>query len=324
MLNKSKLKQKIASLEGAKPGKDTVRNAASTMAQKIRLQVLTDILSCLDEPEQIPSPDIVSVAEKKDTKPAKQEDIRALIATGKFDYVNDNITPENFPPQPIRGEIIIKHFDRYITSKDAIKEMEKEGLEPANIYELLTYATDGWDGKDWVVALGSSWVDSDGDRDVPCLGRWRARRRLDLGWFEGVWDRRCRFAAVRKVLDAGTLGASGRLDAKSAKQGDGAEKAGYKQMQCWACNQLWHDVHQCPARCSGCGCFLANEPHAEWCKKKPELEAKVRRMEDQYHELIFAVSNKYPGETRHQTALRYIRNAEKVSSPSQAALTEEV
>jgi hypothetical protein len=32
--------------------------------------------------------------------------------------------------------------------------------------------------------------------------------------------------------------------------------------------------------------------------------------EVQYNELIMAVGNKYPGETRHETALRYIREAE--------------
>lgn len=29
-----------------------------------------------------------------------------------------------------------------------------------------------------------------------------------------------------------------------------------------------------------------------------------------YHELLFAVGNKYTGETRHETVLRYIRQAE--------------
>jgi hypothetical protein len=29
-----------------------------------------------------------------------------------------------------------------------------------------------------------------------------------------------------------------------------------------------------------------------------------------YNELLFAVGNKYPNETRHQTALRYIKDAE--------------
>ena len=31
----------------------------------------------------------------------------------------------------------------------------------------------------------------------------------------------------------------------------------------------------------------------------------------QHRELILAVATKYPGETRHQTALRYIRQAEE-------------
>ena len=34
------------------------------------------------------------------------------------------------------------------------------------------------------------------------------------------------------------------------------------------------------------------------------------REHDKYYELIMAVANKYPNETRHQTALRYIKEAE--------------
>lgn len=33
--------------------------------------------------------------------------------------------------------------------------------------------------------------------------------------------------------------------------------------------------------------------------------------EEKYHELLYAVGNKYPDETRHETALRYIRGAEQ-------------
>jgi len=36
----------------------------------------------------------------------------------------------------------------------------------------------------------------------------------------------------------------------------------------------------------------------------------ARNFEKAYHELIFAVERKFPNETRHETALRYIRNAE--------------
>ena len=35
-----------------------------------------------------------------------------------------------------------------------------------------------------------------------------------------------------------------------------------------------------------------------------------KRISDLYYELIFAVGNKYPGESRHETALRYIQEAE--------------
>ena len=36
----------------------------------------------------------------------------------------------------------------------------------------------------------------------------------------------------------------------------------------------------------------------------------LTRLRGLYEELMFAVSKKYPGETRHQTALRYIQQAE--------------
>jgi len=39
---------------------------------------------------------------------------------------------------------------------------------------------------------------------------------------------------------------------------------------------------------------------------------------EKYNELIFAVGNKYQGETRHETALRYIKQAEQGSGEEQA------
>lgn len=43
---------------------------------------------------------------------------------------------------------------------------------------------------------------------------------------------------------------------------------------------------------------------------KAFLSQEIQRAKGPYEELIFAVGNKYPGETRHQTALRYIKQAE--------------
>lgn len=43
-----------------------------------------------------------------------------------------------------------------------------------------------------------------------------------------------------------------------------------------------------------------------------------------YYELIYAVERKFPDETRHQTALRYIRSAEQtVNEPAQAEARHE-
>lgn len=36
----------------------------------------------------------------------------------------------------------------------------------------------------------------------------------------------------------------------------------------------------------------------------------MQELADKYHELLWAVAHKFPGETRHETALRYIREAE--------------
>lgn len=42
----------------------------------------------------------------------------------------------------------------------------------------------------------------------------------------------------------------------------------------------------------------------------PQPTDKLLELETKYNELIMAVASKYPNETRHQTALRYIKNAE--------------
>jgi hypothetical protein len=46
---------------------------------------------------------------------------------------------------------------------------------------------------------------------------------------------------------------------------------------------------------------------------KEQAQKEMREIKDKYQELILAVENKHQGETRHQTALRYIKNAEKSS-----------
>lgn len=41
-----------------------------------------------------------------------------------------------------------------------------------------------------------------------------------------------------------------------------------------------------------------------------EVGAQIKELQSNYYELLYAVASKFPDETRHETALRYIRNAE--------------
>lgn len=55
---------------------------------------------------------------------------------------------------------------------------------------------------------------------------------------------------------------------------------------------------------------------------KKRIKCKQLDYERLYNELIMAVAKKYPGESRHQTALRYIQNAERSSGQSNTSKVE--
>ncbi len=126
-----------------------------------------------------------------------------MVKAGNYNYANPNITSENFPLDAegkTEDEVFILHFDRTITSEQAIAEMDKKGLRPATITHALAFGAQHPEEqrKYPIIFLGSSWVDSDGRRRVPCLDVGGDKRRLDLDWFSYGWLASCRFAAVRK------------------------------------------------------------------------------------------------------------------------------
>jgi hypothetical protein len=126
-----------------------------------------------------------------------------MIKAGHYGWVNDAIVADHFPVQgegQNEVEVALFHFNRNISSDDAIAEMEKAGYRPARIEELLALGASQPElQKEFpIVALGSVWQDPDGDRDVPYLFCGDAKRGLDLRWFESDWGVLYRFAAVRK------------------------------------------------------------------------------------------------------------------------------
>jgi hypothetical protein len=134
------------------------------------------------------------------------KNLQDMVAAGRFDWVNSDITPKRFP---IAGTGIVEfetkvfHFDRSISSKNAVEAIKADGWEPARIEHLLAYgATYPDEQRQYpIIALGSV-AKVGGNRRVPDLDRFGAERDLRLFWWDGVWNDYCRFLAVRKLSSA--------------------------------------------------------------------------------------------------------------------------
>ena len=57
----------------------------------------------------------------------------------------------------------------------------------------------------------------------------------------------------------------------------------------------------------------------KYLKKTKQDMSRLYKVEEKYHELIMAVESKCPSETRHETALRYIRDRETMKVDAIAA-----
>ena len=135
------------------------------------------------------------------------QSLEQMTAAGRYDWKNDEITSKRFP---ITGKGVVEfegryfHFDRNISSENAIKEIEAEDTanpwSPAKIEHVLSH------GKTFpeeqrkfpIVGLGSVALVY-GRRCVPVLHEGGSGRYLYLNWFDDDWDPVCRFRAVRKV-----------------------------------------------------------------------------------------------------------------------------
>lgn len=128
--------------------------------------------------------------------------LKDMISAGKYDGVNSDINDKNFPTEKHGHEEVetrLIHFDRNISTENAIKELDKMDLRPANLAELLAFGAKYPDEqrKFPIVALGSVWRGMD-DRFVAYLWGYSGTRGLDLDWFSYDWHALSRFLAVRK------------------------------------------------------------------------------------------------------------------------------
>ena len=129
--------------------------------------------------------------------------IEEMVAAGQYDWSNSDITLAHFPTKRVgkaETKVELLHFDRSISSEEALKEMDKMGYRPAEAHELLAFGAKYPDVQREfpLVALGSVWRRLGGRRRVVCLRRSDAARDAGLHWFGHGWRALWRFAAVRK------------------------------------------------------------------------------------------------------------------------------
>ena len=108
---------------------------------------------------------------------------------------------------------------------------------------------------------------------------------------EVLWDCNCRGLGCKHCYSQG----SNQMHSKAVEVVVGLLEEMELKIGVWLCPKC------------GKGC-----PSGKICRDC--LEQELQTIKQKYQELIMAVSKKYPNETRHQTALKYIVNSEKVDS----------
>lgn len=124
------------------------------------------------------------------------------ITRGQYGWRNSDLTEKRFPvtaEQVGDWEWKLFHFDRDISSEDAIRLMKEDGYDAGQIGHILTFGEKYPDEqrKYPIIGLGSV-AGVSLRRLVPGLWSARGRRLLRLYWFVSDWPRLFRFLGVRR------------------------------------------------------------------------------------------------------------------------------
>lgn len=124
------------------------------------------------------------------------------IARGHYVWTNSGLTEKKFPvtaDQVGEWEWKLFHFDRDISSEEAIHLMKEDGYDAGQIGHILTFGEINPEEqrKYPIIGLGSV-AKVNLNRYVPVLWNDDGERELDLDWFDGDWHYGCRFLGVRR------------------------------------------------------------------------------------------------------------------------------
>jgi hypothetical protein len=126
-----------------------------------------------------------------------------MISAGRYNWTNSDINAESFP---VSGEgkkeveLELVHLNRDAGTEEVLEELDRQGLRPAKIEELLALGAKHPELQKQfpIIAFGSVWRRPSGYRLVPFLDWGGLERLLRLYFYDRRWGGVCRFAAVRK------------------------------------------------------------------------------------------------------------------------------
>lgn len=112
-----------------------------------------------------------------------------------IDFINSKIDSDRFPSKNAQTVEILK-FERPMDVDEILSDLKARGYEAATLPDLLAWAKTAWNGKDTIVALGSSFENENGEKRIPYLTGIFDDRYLSLGW-NGIYGIEHGFAAVK-------------------------------------------------------------------------------------------------------------------------------
>jgi hypothetical protein len=126
--------------------------------------------------------------------------ISRAIELNKYAWVNDDVLRLNSIPKTGSSSYIhlgLIQFSQVIRTNDVLQRMTEGSFQPAGLRELLAF-TPYFDAEPLfpIVALGSVFQDSNGQRHAVCLYGNCAETNLGLNSLQFGWNRRHRFLVV--------------------------------------------------------------------------------------------------------------------------------
>ena len=114
-----------------------------------------------------------------------------MIQAGQYDYHNTFVRDEKFE---IEGqgkseiEVVLFHHNDFIEIADVLLELERSGLRPATVAELLafgaTYMVEQLEFS--IVALGSSFIGIFQNPYYPLLEKWNGPTGIQFGYHHSL------------------------------------------------------------------------------------------------------------------------------------------